>query len=522
MNNNQPAAEVQAPRQFKIDTCRLEVLRDELAKLDAKAAKLGVAPVVLTEGETVTQIEAYGLSGETFWTKDDGSAHVGLTGASRSYTLCTVSGEAPKLAGYSLVAVIEHLGEDGNLIRKVPSTATELPAEYHDALPTCDHCKAFRNRTETFVLAHESGKLARVGRNCLSNFLGGIDPAALLAGFEVSNAAYLLFGEAENEGEGGGFGSGRVSELYTRSFLAYVSASIRKHGWTSSKTAREQGRASTAGFVVAVLTGRDLQKELKEITPTEDDHKLAEAALAYARSLKESGKELSDYEHNLAVVCARAGFELRHAGLVASIIPAYQRHANIVSERARVANLLANSQHVGAVGERRDFNVTVLKTVELESQYGRKVLFALVDDAGNSLNWFATGAGCDLLELGKSYSVKATISGHNEYKGVKQTLLKRVAINPTAEELAAVAAEKALRKLAEKELKAKKKVHTEAARVLNAAAKELDGVAHTDPRHDGLRKKVIEAGNEARKAAQAYESALNSKVAELRAAKQAA
>lgn len=524
MNNNQPAETVEAPRQYRVPFHQLDLLREKLAKINAKAAKLGASPVVLVEGEPVIYVLEVGLGGEA-WVKVGNAKdleNAKFVGPSRTIVPCSLTGEAPKLAGHSLVAVIEHLGEDGNLIRQVPSSTVQLAAEYRESRPTCDHCKLLRSRTETFVLQHESGVLRRVGRNCLSDFLGGQDPQVLLAGFDAFDRALFVLGEHEDREEGlGGYGGGGVRELPLVGYLSYVAACIRHLGWTSAKASREIGGAKTADVAVKLIVSGGGQ-DLKDVIPTDEDRQLASEAVVYARSLKDSGKELSDYEHNLAVVCAHPVFELPHAGLVASLITGYQRHLNLVAERARVANLLANSAHVGAVGERHDFTVTVLKTVELQSAFGRKVLFSLVDAQGNSLNWFATGAGCDSLKLGKSYSVKATVSGHNEYKGVKQTIVKRLAINPSTAELDAVAAEKAMVKLAEKELKELKKPLTDAAKAQKAVKLELQKAAPGSELQYQLSADLQQARSVTQQASFTYYKAVQAKVAELRAAKQAA
>jgi hypothetical protein len=47
----------------------------------------------------------------------------------------------------------------------------------------------------------------------------------------------------------------------------------------------------------------------------------------------------------------------------------------------------------------------------------------MVDEAGHSFTWFCSGKP---LEEGKVYEVKATVKKHDEYKGVKQTIVNRV------------------------------------------------------------------------------------------------
>jgi len=46
----------------------------------------------------------------------------------------------------------------------------------------------------------------------------------------------------------------------------------------------------------------------------------------------------------------------------------------------------------------------------------------LIDLSGNHLTWFASGSD---MEVGNTYKLLGTIKKHDEYNGVKQTILTR-------------------------------------------------------------------------------------------------
>lgn len=88
----------------------------------------------------------------------------------------TVTGEAPKVAGWSFVATLSWDVEVGLITRVVPGLDNEpdlsgLRAEGTTAW--CDHCGTARFRLDTFAVRNvETGEIKQVGRNCLQSFLG--------------------------------------------------------------------------------------------------------------------------------------------------------------------------------------------------------------------------------------------------------------------------------------------------------------------------------------------------------------
>lgn len=79
------------------------------------------------------------------------------------------------------------------------------------------------------------------------------------------------------------------------------------------------------------------------------------------------------------------------------------------------------SQHVGAVGERRDFSLRCERVFEFEGQYGVTYI-NLCRDADNNVIVYKGSNG---LEAGYSYVIKATVKAHDERDGIAQTLIAR-------------------------------------------------------------------------------------------------
>ena len=70
----------------------------------------------------------------------------------------TVTGKAPKLDGWRLVAVLDHLvGGAGTIVNVVPGETVNVEA-YTSGKPVCDHCKTTRARKDTVLVRHEDGR----------------------------------------------------------------------------------------------------------------------------------------------------------------------------------------------------------------------------------------------------------------------------------------------------------------------------------------------------------------------------
>ena len=87
----------------------------------------------------------------------------------------------------------------------------------------------------------------------------------------------------------------------------------------------------------------------------------------------------------------------------------------------RLAADRATSQHVGTVGERRDFTLTVNRVFSFEGQYGFTYINICKDAAGNVIVY----KGSNNFEEGETLTVKATVKAHDERDGIAQTLIAR-------------------------------------------------------------------------------------------------
>lgn len=101
----------------------------------------------------------------------------------------------------------------------------------------------------------------------------------------------------------------------------------------------------------------------------------------------------------------------------------------LAAREAAAALKAATAQHVGTVGERRDFDLTLKFKVIFETQFGFTKIYGMEDDAGNVIVYkgssYLTHPNGDALEKGDRVKFKATIKSHGERDGIKQTIVSR-------------------------------------------------------------------------------------------------
>jgi hypothetical protein len=94
----------------------------------------------------------------------------------------------------------------------------------------------------------------------------------------------------------------------------------------------------------------------------------------------------------------------------------------VAQRKTKFAAADANSQHIGTVGERTTFELTLNWVKYFEGAFGATYIHGLKDAAGNVVIY--KGSKC-LGEKGATVKVKATIKEHGERDGVKQTVISR-------------------------------------------------------------------------------------------------
>lgn len=390
--------------EFSIPASNLDALTGKLDTLIRKAQRLHLPVPSYTVGERVVETRI----------KSDPTLIMPSQEIQVVVYPVAISGISPKINGFTLIAVIEHL-EDENIVRSIPGMTTESElVAYRTVAPYCDHCKLIRRRNDTYILREdETGAYKQVGRSCLKDFTG-YDSLEDIAGMYLD--VIELCEHARDEYD---YDMPTNRGIKLEDYLLFVSACMHAYGWVSKSVAREKcdGTASTADQALSEI--EDTRKGKTDVVkPDDTDKKRVQAAIAWIRVM--ATDSLNDYLYNLYTVCKHDFCIYRHCGIAASLIAAYER---ATAQEIEKKTQRATSQYRGVVGKRSTFNgLTCTLVKDCESYYGVTYLHKFVDQSGNVYTWFSSS---EKLDQGSTYDVTGSVKAHEEYQGIAQTVLTR-------------------------------------------------------------------------------------------------
>ena len=98
------------------------------------------------------------------------------------------------------------------------------------------------------------------------------------------------------------------------------------------------------------------------------------------------------------------------------------------------------SNHVGDVGQKKEFKLTLEKVFSFEGQWGTSYIYSFLDESGNVVVYKGS-KGFEVVDptsierlgyetnkyaaKGDKVSVIAKVKAHTDYKGTKQTIIER-------------------------------------------------------------------------------------------------
>lgn len=409
---------------LEIPVDHLEIAQARVDKMNRRVNKMGLAPIRLDVGEPFQKKVRIG----------EASLDGRVQFIEVPYVKVTLIGETPRMPGYTILAQLERIEDAGMVVKGIGGATVD--EKWRTAESWCDHCQTKRLRKTTYLFSDESGKVVQIGSDCLKDFKGHDLSKVLDFAFE----SFACLDDLEDWGGGGG---GR-DHLWTEEYLSWVVKAIRENGWISKKVAQEKEKNRTSETASALradfIWGKD--KKERPDPPTADDSAKAAACIKWVREQVAPKLQKSEYEHNLALVLSRDVINLKHLGIAASAIPAWERELGRQIEREKKFQDEKKSTFQGEVGKRQVFpGLTLIMGRVFEGeQYGPRTLLKFKDEAGNIFIWWASGGrvgwedesgherGGDFVQ-GESYDLKATVKKHDDYKGIKQTVISRASID---------------------------------------------------------------------------------------------
>jgi len=214
---------------------------------------------------------------------------------------------------------------------------------------------------------------------------------------------------------------------------------LEREGYASLEEAKAEWRIEVS---VAKVSHTDSTLFATQLEPLAEDTKAAASALKWIRAMKVRKLE-GDYMKQLRAASGFASARPQFQGFLASLFGAQTREKAFKARekaRKRLAKKAAKCAWVGKPGDKfgrklssKDkaagatahpaIEATCVFLTEFETFYGIKTLIKFEDEAGNLFVWFK--AGISDVELGKRYSVAATLKEQDEYQGAKQNVIAR-------------------------------------------------------------------------------------------------
>jgi hypothetical protein len=410
MNDITTIEQDERPAGVRLTPAEYEATQAKIGVINDRAAKRGFTGRLTVTAERVeeTKKDELGFDVTTVW------------------FVAKIGGEAPAYNGWTFLARIDAVG-DTFTIAPAPGAADHIdrslvrPGE-------CDHCGTARFRKNTYLVVNEAGEIHNVGSTCIKDFLGW-----------SGSFAFISEEEATEQFERG-FGGGEVTYSF-ETVVAVAYASVRVWGWVPASL---DWKGPTKFRVSTILSGR-LPKLPKS---NETDPEYLQAA-AYADEAGEQAKVIRDfilsdefsgtstYVENLKALAQANEVSYRQIGLVASAPNAYTRFLETAADRqARQARWDAEkaakkvSEYIGSEGDKVEVKGTISAIRYIEGDYGTTTLYTILTTDGNLVKWFASREALGEKE-GVEVHIVGTVKKHDDYEGVKSTVLTRAAkVNP--------------------------------------------------------------------------------------------
>lgn len=305
----------------------------------------------------------------------------------------------PDLAGYKLLAKIEAIG-NRNLVFRIDGDALYNTEAFATAELSCAHCGTKRARKCTYLVQREAdGALLQIGSACAGEYFGSPALAKMierLSEFVEQFAARQKTDEDTSDMEEAGSSIPRIAGV---KYLAELSAAfIRIHGFIGAVKASNLGCSSTKDLIIASIADR-LPFPAPEIT--DYDRKLATETIAYCSALE----CLSDFDCNVKSVCMAEYIRMNTLSFLVAAVNSYKMRYEAST----------STSHLGTIGD------SIIVQVSVVGIY--KSYVKMDDGAGHCLTWHTTVKSIAKLGIvvGWKGTIKATIKGHSEFRGSKQT-----------------------------------------------------------------------------------------------------
>ena len=327
---------------------------------------------------------------------------------------------------------VEPSGVEGKNFVNVNLSGNDLgfivPTKYFSSNPcSCDYCKTNRKRNKTYLVVNqETGEWKQLGKECLKLFVTGIDVDAI-ATFE----SFIKEAEcAANPGDEF-FYNKRFKFVKVADALALAYAVYSERGYLATRdSVGNSNDLCNKNIVQRKLTQQyGCDSDFLNITNStrgKIDAMTFKADINVGDVISDVEQLPDDpYYNNLKVIVANEYVPLNKLGLLVSIPKAIDRYEKEKRRQEEKEKLAAESNYLGSVGEKISVNFVSGREVACcETQFGLLHIYEFKDASGNVIVW-KSSSGKEIPESGK---ISGTVKAHEEYNGIKQTIILRAKI----------------------------------------------------------------------------------------------
>ena len=284
-----------------------------------------------------------------------------------------------------------------------------------------------RFRNHIYLVKNDAtGGHVQVGSTCIKDFLGWDTKPVWIS---TADARF-----DDGFGMGGAFYGGAGSPVYsTETVLAAAWACMQAYGYHKSHADEDGTGYPTKYAVENVLEPRGTAaRKVADGAAPYFAKSYAQARIIREWLLSDGFEGDSDYVTNLKAITTAENCDPHNFGYLVSGPMSWSRAMTRELQRkaADEGNAEVINEFVGTVKDRITIRVQVRAIGYTTNEWGTSTIYTLIGEDKHLYKWFASKPVLGETTDGTWYTLKATISGHDEWQGARTTKINRAKILP--------------------------------------------------------------------------------------------
>lgn len=333
-----------------------------------------------------------------------------------------------KLGNWELIAKVEPAPSGSESIILGIGEVEGIPSKYRTFSNSCEHCnREIESRMHVFLVKNNNGEFKQVGKTCLKDFTGHDALRSISALAYIRDLKNSKFDDKEFWGNSG------PSVLCNETLVGIIHYAINKIGYMSKKAAQSRNVRSTADYVDSMFF--DIRYY--------DDYKAAMNEFeSFPEKLSEvrewvSKQPFSEFNNNCRIMLDGFHVPSRYIPWISAVVG--------MMIESKSSNQLKSNDHYGIIGKRYTEELTYISTknfIGTDYRYREvvKAIHTFKTKSGELITWFTTNGIFKLIpgktkdeneyiamKEGDKQIFAFTVKEHSNYKGIKQTIVSRVA-----------------------------------------------------------------------------------------------